>query len=134
MTKLRQSDFANVSFPDCTVTQSHITKTRLECVLDGIYIEYQGFIEATVILTISDWDEAVVEQFDANENMSIAVPIEDSGEFLDICKCDLKLNEAILAGFEKQSGLWQSIKFKSPTITIEILDKDRRIGGNTASN
>lgn len=121
MMKLKQSELAHVSFPDCDVTQFHTTETSLDCIIDGIYIENQGLIETTVILSISDWQKAVVERFDSSTNQLIILLIQDAGELVDICECYFTINEASIAGFEKHSGLWQTIKFQSANISIELL-------------
>lgn len=120
MTTIPRTQLSDISFPDCNLDYFEMSELRLECRLDGIYVENIGFVQKLVSITISNWKNVSIERFDSTGANPIMLDIVNSGSLKNICEWEVTNNKTTFYGFEKQSGHWQCYQFIDADIEIHF--------------
>ena len=119
MITIPTAQLSSISFPDCLITQFAIAHSRLECHLDGIYIESHGLVDTNVCIVISNWSHIEVKRFDPLGEKATILDFDNSGKLDEICECDLGISNPFIAGFERNSRAWQHYVFTNPEILVQ---------------
>lgn len=118
MKKLSYNEISGIEFPDCDILTYSFNESRLDLTTDGAYIEGKGLVKEKILVTIESWDEVSVARY--SEGIETELDINESGILREICESEFSKDLVKLAGFEKNSGHWQTMKFLNSTVSISI--------------
>ena len=120
MTRIPKSQLSEISFPDCLIEYFEMSAFLLKCILDGIFIDSRGMVNAPVCIRITNWKNASIERYDSCGENPINLELTDSGVLREICEWNVTNSKLSFAGFERQSGQWQRYIFLNADIDVHI--------------
>ena len=118
MRLLSQHEIIGMEFSDAKILEFEFSASRLEFLADFCIVEGEGVIDEETRVLVEGWDSVVIQRYDGEQESS--VDIDAAKSLRETCERSISLNSFKVAGFETDSGLWESFDFKQPKVRVTL--------------
>lgn len=114
---LETLDIKTLSFPDAKLHSFTLESDSLIFVCDFFHTDSKGLQDSRIKCSAKGCKNIRISRFDSDGKNPRLIEIEHSGRIHEICECSFDEKSFKLAGFELESGNWQTYELEFSTFT-----------------